>query len=85
MTTEKSNTIIFGILGAMMMSLGGFVLYESYQINAEMAVIQEQIKKVNVHAKHWKLLSWSRDQINILRIKNGMPFESWPDLSHEDH
>lgn len=85
MTQEKTSLIAATILGGLMLSLGGFVLYASYEFNSKIAVLEQKIKKQSVHSKHWKLLGWSRDRINELRVHNGLPIRSWPDLGrHEE-
>jgi hypothetical protein len=32
-------------------------------------------------SKHWKLHGWAKDEINVLRVKNGSNMTSWPELN----
>lgn len=42
--------------------------------------IQEDVVKLQAtSSKHWKLHSWSKDEINRLRVKARMEVVSWPD------
>ena len=34
-------------------------------------------------SKHWTIHSWTRGQINELRVANQMSIESWPNLGYD--
>lgn len=84
MSNLEKSSWAFGILLSVTVSLGGFVLYESYQVHAELAVLQEQMKVNRTVKKHWKLHAWAKDQINELRIQHDLHMRSWPSLSSEE-
>jgi len=43
------------------------------------------INQSHTLSKFWKLHSWERDQITVLRVQAGLDIEPWPDLAIEPH
>jgi hypothetical protein len=41
---------------------------------------EKDVRQDSQLSKHWKLHGWTKDEINTLRIHNGLGFSQWPDL-----
>lgn len=84
-------TSALGLIATISMALAGWGLSMAHSLSVEMARQSEEIKQLqqdnddveslkSTARKHWKLLGWSRDQINNLKVKNGEPITGWPDV-----
>jgi len=41
---------------------------------------EEMTRVLEAMSKHWKIHSWTKDQINELRVKLDLPLKGWPDF-----
>ena len=82
---------LLGIITAIVLSISGFTLVWLVEANAELRVLKKSVIDLAADkeldktqnetlTKHWKLHSWSRDEINDLRHKSGLDRSRWPDL-----
>ena len=88
MTTQE---IVFSILITIAIGLSSFSLVWMFNTNAKIAVMDNKLslllddsendeRQDSQLSKHWQLHSWSRGQVNELRVKNDMDLATWPDL-----
>lgn len=84
MNNSTITNVIMGVLMALALGLGGWALSTTQSLQIQMAVLQQQLKDNDTHdkaiTKHWKLHTWAREEINDLRIADGLPQARWPDL-----
>ena len=76
--------VLLGIIVSMALALSGFALSEIYDMNAQIQLLQADVKqdeKFNRSIRmHWKLHRWAHDEINDLRHAAGKTNARWPDL-----
>jgi len=60
------------------------IVYKLEQLTANKDLDIEQNKRLDsqrvTDRKFWKLLHWSKNQINMARAADGKPLAEWPDL-----
>ena len=71
---------------------GGSLITSSDKLNkADVAAAEARLKTIELKiegvisdhetmSKHWKLHTWAKDEINELRLKQGLEPSRWPDL-----
>lgn len=72
--------ILTGLLTAAVLALGSWVWSTQAtltKIEAKASVDSDQDERIK---KFWKLHSWSRDEINRLRLEHDLPLAAWPDM-----
>lgn len=89
-TSSKLLIVLFGVLSTVAIGLASFSLKWQFAANARMEVMASAISTIqgdtkdNLRqdesiAKHWRLLSWTRDRLNELKTALDQPIVSWPD------
>jgi len=79
------------ILATAAVGIASFALVWMFNTNATLQVMKLQLSQIVADnesdqrqdatlVKHWKLHSWERDQINMLRTDGGKAVVSWPNL-----
>lgn len=87
----KLTETILSILTTICIALAGFSLKWTFDANAKLEVLQEQVKQIadnkekddsqdNQIRMFWKYCKWLHNEVNILRFKEHLPPES-PDLN----
>jgi len=90
----NANQIIQGLLGLIILILSGLISWMLVTVNSQqtkIALMQQTINTMNESngsdstqdsqlSKHWKIVGFHKDQINTLRVQQGLPMVSWPPL-----
>jgi len=81
-----------GVLGAIVLGLGGFVLQQAFGVHARLAVMEAALEQIvsdteadarrdETLSKHWRLHSWAKDRVTELRNMHNQPLVEWPELN----
>lgn len=84
---------VLSALATISIALAGWALQTVHNLEMNLVRVTEELQQLKTDTrdatefkasirKHWRLLGWSRDQINTLRTERTppMPVASWPDL-----
>jgi hypothetical protein len=82
--------VISGIL-AVATSVAGWALKMNFEMAKDMALVKYKLEELSQDSandqkqdrsisKHWKIVNEHKHQINELRVKEGLPLFTWPDL-----
>ena len=80
------NSLV-GVLVTIALALSSFALNEIYDMNAQIALLEEEVKheqKVTRSLRmHWKLHRWAHDEINVLRNIQKLEGARWPEFDRQ--